>query len=119
LRAPSAVAVCVSDMVTQYTQALLAHGVVPAVILSGESPNVAWGFYHRLGKYAHPYHHAYLFRGALARVGLPVQAHPFYWPNAQREAIPGHAWHDREYLVMVSSNKERCSVSALDWLTVG
>jgi hypothetical protein len=112
LRDPSAVAVCVSDMVTPYTHALLAHGVVPAVIFSGESPNVAWDFYHRLGKYAHPYHHAYLFRGAVARVGPPVQTHPLYWPNARREAIPGHMWQDREYLVMIASNKDRFAVSA-------
>jgi hypothetical protein len=112
LRAPSAEAVCVSDMVTPYAQALLAYGVAPAVILSGESPNVAWDFYHRLGKLTRPYHHAYLFRGAVARVGSSVQAHPLYWPNAQREVISGHAWHDREYLVMIASNKDRVAVSA-------
>ena len=111
LRAPSAGAVCISDMVTPYTKTLLAQGVVPAVLICGESPNVAWDFYHRLGKYARPYHHAYIFRGAAKCVDSHVQVQPVYWPNAQRHILLGSAWYDREYLVMIASNKERYAVN--------
>lgn len=107
IRPLSSKVLCISDMVTPYTQALLAAGAIPVVILSGESPNVAWDFYHRLEKLSQPYHHAYLFRGAITRVGLSVQTHPFYWPNARREVIPSSIWQNREYLVMVASNKHR------------
>ena len=111
LRAPSAVAVCVSEMVTPYTQALLTRGVVPAVILSGESPNVAWGFYHNLERYARLYRHAFVFRGASERVKSPTQMHSLYWPNARRSVMFEPEWGKREFLVMVASNKHRFSVS--------
>lgn len=111
LGAPSARAVCVSDMVTPYTRVLLEQGVIPAVILSGESPNIAWGFYHWLRRYSQPFHHAFLFRGAVTRPTGSVQVHPFYWPNSQREIISNPAWRNREYLVAVASNKDRFSVA--------
>ena len=111
LRTPSARAVCISEMVTPYTKTLLAQGVVPTVLICGESPNVAWDFYHRLGKHAHPYHHAYVFRGAAKYVDPHVHVQPLYWPNAQRDTLPGSAWSEREYLVMIASNKERYAVN--------
>lgn len=111
LRAPSKCAICISDMVTPYTQALFSHGVIPAVILSEESPNVAWKFYSQLKKYTSKFHHAYLFRGALTHVSPLVQTHPFYWPNPQRTVIYNRLWHNREYMVMVASNKDRFGTS--------
>jgi len=111
LRTPSAGAVCISEMVTPYTKTLLARGVVPSVLVCGESPNVAWDFYHRLGKYARPYHHAYVFRGAAKRINSHVQVRSFYWPNAQRHTLPSSTWSEREYLVMIASNKERYAVN--------
>lgn len=111
LRAPFESAVCISEMVTPYTKLLHKHGVIPSIILSGESPNVAWDFYHRLEKYTRPYHHAYIFRGAVSRVSSNVKVQPFHWPNAFRESQPSPAWHNREYMVMVASNKSRYEVS--------
>jgi hypothetical protein len=111
LRAPVESAVCISEMVTPYTKLLFKYGVIPSVILSGESPNVAWGFYRQLEKYTRPYHYAYIFRGAVSRVPSTLKVQPFHWPNALREPQPGPVWHNREYLVMVASNKNRYAVS--------
>lgn len=103
--------VCLSDMFTPYTNRLLEHGVIPAVILSGESPNVAWDFYHNLERYTRDYRHAFLFRGAGERVRLHTQVHSLYWPNASRSVIYDLKWSERELLVMVASDKQRFSVS--------
>jgi hypothetical protein len=111
LRAPFKPAICISEMVTPYTASLLKHGVIPSVIFSGESPNVAWDFYHQLEKYTRPYHHAYIFRGAVSRVSPTVKTKPFYWPNAFGEPLPAPAWSSREYMVMVAGNKGRYGVS--------
>lgn len=109
--APSDPAICISEMETPFTAALLNRRVIPSIIFSGESPNVAWKFYRQLEKYTRPYHYAYVFRGASARVSPNVQTRTFYWPNAIREPLPAPAWLDREYLVMVASNKSRYMVS--------
>jgi len=103
--------VSLSDMVTPYTERLLRQGIQAAVIWSGESPNVAWNFYHRLQTNTARYSHAFLFRGVRDRVKPPTRFHPFYWPNAQRQVLPGPAWKQREFLVAVVSNKQRFGVS--------
>ena len=111
LQMPIDSAVCISEMVTPYTRLLFKHGIVPSVILSGESPNVAWDFYRQLERYTRPYHHAYIFRGAISRVSSAVKAKPFYWPNALREPYLGPDWDTREYMVMVAGSKGRQVVS--------
>lgn len=103
--------VCLSDMFTPFTSRLLERGAIPAIILSGESPNVAWNFYHHLTRYTTRYKHAILFRGTQNVVRSPTQFHSFYWPNAHRDVLPGPRWIEREFLVMVSGNKQRFRVS--------
>lgn len=104
-------AVCMSEMVTPRTEHLLKRGVIPAVLTCGESPNVAWRFYHHLPTYTRRFRHAFLFRGTSSRVKPPTQFHPLYWPNARRDVLPGRKWAERELLVMVVSNKDRFQVS--------
>jgi hypothetical protein len=111
-RPPSARAFLLSEMVSPYTQELYRQGVAPSVIVCAESPNVAWKFYHNLTRYSAPYRHAFLFRGVNARVKPPTQFHTLYWPNARRGMTTGRDWSEREYLVMVASNKQRLAVSA-------
>lgn len=111
-------AVCVSDMVTPYTAQLHAKGVIPVILVCCESPNVAWSFYHKLSHYARRYKHAILFKGAVRRVMPPAQAHIFYWPNEQRDVYPGPGWDERNYSVMVASNKERFAVSGSGPLSI-
>lgn len=107
----SPVAICISDMVTPYTKRVFATGAVPLIILSGESPNVAWDFYHNVGRYARPYRHAFLFRGVSARVNPPTRFHPWYWPNTYCDLGPALEWSKRQFLTMVVSNKQRFLVN--------
>jgi hypothetical protein len=104
-------AVCVSERFTSRTEHLIELGVIPAVITSGESPNVDWRFYSKLSKHIGNFKHAFLFRGMKELVKQPTQFHPFYWPNARRDVIQGPKWDDRGFLVMVASNKQKFSVS--------
>jgi len=102
---------CISDMVTPYTQRLLARGAIPTVIWCGESPNVAWDFYHHLTRYTAHYKHAFMFRGVQNLVQQPTQFHSFYWPNSQRHALCDLPWGERGFLVLIASNKRRFQVS--------
>lgn len=104
-------ALCISEMITPFTARTLAAGAVPFIILSGESPNVAYGFYHNLGKYTRPYRHAFLFRGAGARVKSPTLFHPLYWSNTCRDVRSGLEWDKRQFLVMIAGNKQRLLVN--------
>ena len=104
-------AFCISEMVTPFTGRVIKAGAVPFTILSGESPNVACDFYHNLEKYARPYHHAYLFRGASARVKPPTRFHPLYWCSVCRDIKPGPGWKERQFLTMIAGNKRRFMVN--------
>jgi len=107
----SPVTLCISEMVTPFTKRVLATGAVPFIILGGESPNVAWDFYHNMGRYARPYRHAFLFRGAGARVKAPTRFHPLYWPNTYCDPEPALEWNKRQFLAMIVGNKQRLLVN--------
>lgn len=107
----SSVTLCISDMVTPFTKRVLATGAVPFIIFSGESPNVAWDFYHNMGRYAQPYHHAFLFRGVGPRVKPPTHFHPFYWPNTYCGLGPALEWNKRQLLAIIAGNKQRILVN--------
>jgi hypothetical protein len=100
-------AVLLTERMTPRTRQLHERGVVPSVVMNGESPNIAWGFYHRLDKQTARFHHAFLFRGFRHKVKAPTVFHPYYWPNAQREVAEGVAWNERRLLVMIAANKQR------------
>ncbi len=102
---------CISEMVTPFTKQVLATGAIPLIILSGESPNVAWDFYHNLSRYVLPYRHAFLFRGAGVRVKPPTRFHPLYWSNTYLDVEPAPEWNKRKYLVMIAGNKQRILVN--------
>lgn len=102
---------CISEMLTPYTQRILARGAVPAVLWSGESPNVAWRFYRNLGNISSSYAHALLFEGVRSR-SRAASFHPLRWPNSEQASRHGLPWRDRELLVMVASNKRRYIVSS-------
>lgn len=110
-RPPACQAICISEMVSPYTGPLRQCGVIPGIMISAESPNVAWDFYHRLKRYSQGYHHAFLFGGLRDKVNPPTIFHAFYWPNERRTVSFGPRWPDREFLVMVIGNKQRIRVS--------
>jgi hypothetical protein len=107
---PSA-AVCVSNEGTPDTViALTRRGVEMAVIWSGESPNVAWDFYHDLAQRARPFQHAFVFRGFHPRLSQGVEPHAYRWPNPRRRC-DGLPWDKRGIVVMVASAKQRIAVN--------
>ena len=99
-------AVCITEMVTQFTERLLASKVQPSICISLESPLIARKFYHNMGKYAGRFHHNYQFRGTQERLANSRSVfHPIIFP--MESSIPKiiSTWNSRNYLIMVNSNK--------------
>jgi hypothetical protein len=107
----------ISHMVTANTSRLLARGVDPAVCFSVESPLTAKRFYHDLRKLVAPFRHAFLFAGAAARLtGLPTVFHPLRIAMDTRTRLPLVPWHERDFLVLINSNKRAGSIApGLPW----
>ncbi len=99
-------AVCLTDMVTSFTDKLLSKGVQPTICLSLESPLNAKRFYHNIVHYAGRFHHNFQFRGAQERLlGTGTVFHPVVFPMETREPLTLQPWDKRKYLVLVNSNK--------------
>lgn len=99
-------AACVTDMVTPFTDALIAKGVRPAICLSLESPLNAQRFYHHIIRYAGRFRHNYQFRGTHDRLRTTgTQFHPVVFPVETRVPLPLRPWGERDHLVLVNSNK--------------
>lgn len=99
-------AVCLTEMVTQFTERLLACGVRPAICVSLESPLIARKFYHNLEKYAGRFHHNFLFRGTQERLATSKAVfHPIIFPMDSRIPLILKTWSNRNNLIMVNSNK--------------
>lgn len=103
---PHTRAVCLTDMVTPFTDKLLSKGVTPAICMSFESPLVAKKFYHKIAHYAKRFHHNYQFRGTQERLlGTGTVFHPIVFPMETRTPLPLQSWDQRQYLILVNSNK--------------
>jgi len=99
-------AVCLTDMVTTFTDKLLSEGVQPGICLSLESPLNAKTFYHNIVHYAGRFHHNYQFRGTQERLlGTGTVFHPIVFPMETRTPLPLQSWDKRRYIVLVNSNK--------------
>jgi len=99
-------AACITDMVTPFTDALIAKGVRPAICMSLESPLNAQRFYHHIARYAGRFWHNYQFRGTQDRLrATGTQFHPIVFPVDTRESLPLRPWGERDHLVLVNSNK--------------
>ena len=98
-------AVCLSNEFTSLFPKLIAKGVKPGLLLSGESPNIARQFYLNLQKGSRPFPHASLFRGALNRLTPGCTGHPFLWPNPESTNQVVTPWKDRHLLCMVARSK--------------
>ncbi len=121
--------VCLSNERTPELKELLNRNVEPGVLISGESPNVAWSFYHNLTYLSTGFRHACLFRGVLDRIHIGTKCHHHYWPMPpiQIKGININ-YSERRLLAMVSSFKERYGlnrerilsriISPLRWLKI-
>lgn len=98
-------AVCLSNEATLYLKKIIRMGVEPKVLTSGESPNVAWKFYHKLEKLSRIFKHANIFSGFSKKIPSTTIFHPFYWPNVFESFKEGKRWEDRKLLGMVTSCK--------------
>jgi len=104
-RPPFRKAVTLSNEFTGYLRPLLALGVKPGLLWSGESPNVAESFYRSLPRGSEPFRHACLFRGCLARLHPSVNGHPLFWPVPPDVDAPRPPWAERRLLAMVAAFK--------------
>ena len=86
-------------------QEIIARGGHPAVLLCGESPLYATGFYKDLERISEPFPHRILFSGAHSNA-LHGANHTLYFPafhrNHMREQRP---WAGRSFLAMMAGNK--------------
>ena len=102
----SANVVCLTEMVSQSTHRLLACGVKPAICISLESPIIAKNFFHNFERFAGRFHHNYQFRGTQDRLAnTETIFHPVVFPIDSRIPNALTAWNNRNYLIMVNSNK--------------
>lgn len=109
---PPGAAFAISHMVTANTPLLLARGVDPAICYSVESPLTAKRFYHDLRRQVTPFRHAFLFPGATARLaGLPTIFHPLRIAMDTRNRLPLVPWNERDFLVLINSNKRAGSIA--------
>jgi Glycosyltransferase family 10 (fucosyltransferase) C-term len=98
-------AVSVSNEFTPFLPELIALGVKPGVLISGESPAVARRFYKDLPLCSGPFRHAYLFRGCLSRLARGVEGHPFLWPCPAHVLATDRPWSERQLLGLVAGFK--------------
>lgn len=118
-------AICLSNEITAELPNLLKMGVIPGLLISGESPNIIRNFYKNLPETSKLFKHAYLFRGSLVRLSPTCEGHHFYWPcpsNINVEDIP---LNSRYLLGMVASyksnyiggirNKSKAFLNDLKW----
>ena len=112
-------AVCLSQEVSRQTGKILAMGVEPKLLFSGESPNVSWKFYRNLRTLSKDYVHAFLFKGFADRVDGSVKFHDYRWPIPDPIPLEEIEFQDRKLLAMPSSFKERFGLNranVLSWL---
>lgn len=103
-------AACLTDMVTPFTDILLALGAKPAICMSLESPLNAKKFYHNIAHYAGRFHHNYQFRGTEERLKKSGTVfHPIIFPMETRVPLTPLSWDQRVYLILVNSNKRKFS----------
>jgi hypothetical protein len=107
----SSITFCISEMITPFSKNVLNKGAVPLILLTGESPNVAVLFYHKIEKYAKIYKHAFLFHGLSERVKHLTCFHSLYWPNSRTNIDYFRDWEHRAYLTTITSNKSRLSIN--------
>ena len=85
---------------------LLDAGARASLLLCGESPLFAQGFYQRLDKISQVFRRALLFRGALGSIAESTQGHVLHFPGFHRSTHTDLCpWESRGDVVMVAGNK--------------
>jgi len=102
---PRQVLVVAADW-TAEARRLVAQGAQPAVLISFDSPVIAWSLYYHLEQVSNRFPHSFLFEGARDRVAPTTRFHPLYFPQPCPPPRPtGQAWSKRRLLVMINDRQ--------------
>src|SRR5579859_3708296 len=102
---PRQVLVVAADW-TAEARRLVTQGAQPAVLISFDSPVIAWSLYYHLEQVSNRFPHSFLFEGARDRVAPTTRFHPLYFPQPCPHPRPtGRSWSKRRFLTMINSNK--------------
>jgi hypothetical protein len=99
--------VVIQDLDAFHGLELVNLGARPGVLLGFESPMYAFGFYDKLHEFIQRFPHRILFSGAFQDFQLtPGINYQACFPSfSVNDHIPFVPWHERDFLVMVASNK--------------
>lgn len=97
--------VTLSNEFTPFLPMLIERGVVPGILISGESPIVAKEFYRDLTARSGSFRHAVLFKGCLSHLSPSVNGHVWRWPCPNLVASSNPAWSQRRLLAYVAGFK--------------
>ncbi len=100
----------ISDMVSSRSGRLLETRVIPFVLYSLESPNVAVRFYRHIKTHAQKYHYTILFDGISKQLHDNDRNFTLYWPNSYKSVQRTKGWNERGLMCMIASNKSRLAV---------
>jgi len=96
----------ISHMITPNTKALIQAGVKPLLLMSQESPIIAYRFYALLGYYSAWYPHTMLPEGYRRSVSRKTIFHTLYFPEPYSREIQVYSnWKDKKFATMISGNK--------------
>lgn len=99
-------ALCITDMYSKRTNALLKKGVIPFLCFSTESPIIARNFYVNIKKLAGRFFHNMQFRGTAERLmKTKTQFSTMYFPIDTNIQLPRVDWRSRRLLVLINRNK--------------
>jgi len=109
-------ALLISNMFPATSERLIHRGICPAILLCGESPVIAWDFYHRLPTISARYRFTHTFPGARERVRSPGGFDAMFGTSVKRDPLPQVvSWAEREFMTCITANKrlERLSPRGL------
>jgi alpha(1,3/1,4) fucosyltransferase len=90
---------------TRDVERLLTRGARPAVLVTFDSPILAWRLYYDLEQVSARFPHTFMFEGARERVAPITRFHPLYFPLPCPPPRPtGLPWSSRRFMVAIADN---------------
>lgn len=99
-------ALLISHMITPVTEKLIDAGAKPLLLISQESPIIAFRFFMFLGKYSAWYPHTMVPEGFRRKVSPKTLFHTLYFPEPYSQNIRVSSnWGEKKCATMISGNK--------------
>lgn len=99
-------ALVISHMITSVTKKLLDSGAKPLLLISQESPIIAFRFFVLLKKYSAWYPHTMVPEGFRKKVSPKTLFHTLYFPEPySRDTRVSDNWGQKKFVTMISGNK--------------